>query len=1405
MTGGAAEGTARRPRPLGWSQQLLLAGQTLHPDRPLYNMALAFRIRGALDLDRFDRAFQWVSDHCESLRTTFVDTDDGPRRVVLPPEEVRSERRTVDAADLDAVLSARSQRILDPGSRLWDSVLYSVAGEDVLWFFNLHHLITDAWSSALLYDAVQDAYRRVGEGTLADADPLPSFEEYLAYEARLRGTDRHREARAHWAEEARKARPVHLFGEEGGARTTATVRSSHALGVERSERIRQMASRPDVRGLSADMGRFHLFMTALVGTLFRVSGQSRISVATPSHNRLTARLRQVPGLLIEVFPSTVDVESGATFADVLAAVRRTTSASLRHAQPGTSSPDANRVCRVVLNYIRASFPAFAGVPTTTQWVHPGHGDQEHDLRVQVHDFDGTGEFVLHLDMNQDRFDQDQRAALARYLVTMLDHALEDLDQPVTAPRLVDPALDARRARAGAGPDALPEGSVADAFREAVQRHGSRRALEAGGRAWTFAELDALSDRLATWLSERADGGAAAIGTGRSPEAVVAMLAALKGGTPFVPVDLRQPPGPLEAVLDEAGVTVLLVRQGQHPAGGVTRAVKIVDLEARPGASAPPSSPRPDDTAYVLYTSGSTGRPKGVRIPHRALDQYARWAAATYGSDGPWVMPLFTPLTFDLTLTSVFAPLLGGGTVRVIPEDDDEVDTALLRAVEGPGVDVLKLTPAHLRVLRGRSLEHLGVHTLIVGGEDLPTALARGARESFGRPVLYNEYGPTETTVGCTVHRFDPEVDVDGSVPIGRPVQGARVAVLDSQLQPQPLGVVGEIVVGGAGVALGYVSRPDETGARFLPDPDAPGRRLYRTGDFGRVRRDGTLEYRGRRDRQVKIHGVRVELDGLEALLAGHPDVRAAAVALRDAPVTLRPADVRHCARCGLPSTHPDAHLDGEDVCAVCRRFEAVRPRVHEYFESLDALTRMLRHPDLPADRPFDCLLMLSGGKDSSYALYRLVEMGASVTTLTLDNGYISEEAKANVRRITRALDVPHEFVTHARMPEVFAASLRRHANVCNGCFKTMYTVAFNRALEAGIPYVVTGLSRGQFFETRLTEELFQIEDARPERIDAMVLEARKAYHRTDDDVNRLLDTARLQNDDAFERVRFLDFYRYCDASLEEMYAFLETRAPWIRPSDTGRSTNCLINEAGIHVHTLERGYHNYALPYSWDVRLGHKTREAALEELDDEIDRVAVRRMLREVGYPDPADVLSAERQRVVAWVASDAPPDPDALRAWMAARIPAALVPTRFVPVEDLPLTRHGKVDRDALPDPDTARPRLAHAYEAPRSDAERRLADVWAHALGLDRVGVHDNFFDLGGDSITAIRIGSGAADGGLRLDPNLIFRHQTVAELARHLDHGLAADPRSTVEPARRKDVDPEQRSRALDLLRRADADD
>jgi acyl carrier protein len=504
------------------------------------------------------------------------------------------------------------------------------------------------------------------------------------------------------------------------------------------------------------------------------------------------------------------------------------------------------------------------------------------------------------------------------------------------------------------------------------------------------------------------------------------------------------------------------------------------------------------------------------------------------------------------------------------------------------------------------------------------------------------------------------------------------------------------------------------------------------------------------------------------------------------PIALRAAQqVHHCTRCGLASNVPGTSYDADGVCSVCRGYDAYADKARSYFKTASEFQNVVAAMKAARTGASDCLVLLSGGKDSTYMLYQLCHIGLHPLVFTLDNGFISDAAKTNIRHVVQALGVELVVGTTPHMNEIFVDSLKRFANVCNGCFKTIYTLATNLAHERGIRFIVTGLSRGQFFETRLTEEVFQRTDFSIDKLDALVLEARKAYHRRTDAVSSNLEVDIFRDDEVFRDIQFVDFYRYWSAPLADMYAFLQAHTPWVRPPDTGRSTNCLINNLGIYVHKKQRGFHNYALPYSWDVRLGQKTRDEATAELDDDIDEGRVRQIMAQIGYTEPPERTELGVPRLAAYYVSETAVSTAELRAYLAQWLPDYMVPASFVRLDKLPLTANGKVDRPALPPPGSEKTEPTQQPVGPRTETEKALAAIWSELLYVERIGIHDDFFDLGGQSLMAIRAVSRIRDV-FEVDLPLrnLFEHPTVAGLAEVID-GLVWMAKATTSPSRAGD--------------------
>lgn len=1365
------------------SQILLWAGQQLSPNAPLHNTAHTFDISGSVDHKIFVKAFQETIRTTDALRTVFFNEGGVPQQHVL--ESIEFEPECIDLTgkkeegEIQGIVHGRSRWKLDLEKRAFDCALFKINETRYIWFLNMHHLVTDAISATIVYKRVVAIYSSLEQGEPEGYTNFPQYTTYVDFEQRQHLEERSSEIQEYWENKASAGseQPV-FFGRKPGNSVTEATRVSLKLGKERTEKLKALAKRPEIRSWTHNLTLFNLLATVFFTYLHRISGQNRMRIGAPAHNRLNKSLSETVGLFIEIFPLEAEFCEDDTFNSLLQRLKIEANQYLRYAQPGSVTPKISGSFNVILNFINASFSDFDGRPMKSEWLHTGHIDITHQIRCHVVDFDNRGDIELLFDLNHGTFSQDLIHKVPLHFLNLLDAFLEDPNQSVYAPSMLNTIGEEPATTLGADSD--HRNTVIDEFKIQAVSNPVAPCLRFKSETTSYGELDGLSDRLASFLLENGtkQGDRIAIHLERTPEYLISILAILKIGGAFVPVPSNLPKQRIEYILEDSNCrTVLTTSQLKRNIEDASLKSVLLDIQKEKiYAASPKLNPihvDAQDLAYMIYTSGSTGKPKGVLISQGALSNYINWAKDAYANSEKYRFPLFTSIGFDLTITSTFLPLVTGGELVIYKESGQGPDIALVEVFEENKVNAIKLTPSHLSLIEGRNVSNSKIKTMVVGGEDFKGQLAESVQDNFGPELkIYNEYGPTEATVGCIVSCFNRTKHKKTSVPIGKPILGMRAYIMDSHKNKVPQGVVGQLYLGGLGLAKGYANLSETTSEKFIENPFIKGDRLYVTGDLARINQDGEYEYLGRIDEQVKLRGFRVELTEIEANLQNYPGVKNGAVVLIEKKKAIPEDEVFNCTECGLPSNYPNADFDESGVCHICNAFKNYEERALRYFKTEADLKKILLDPNLNADREYDCLSLLSGGKDSTYILAQLKRMGLKVLAFTLDNGYISEQAKDNINNIVSKMGIDHIYGTTEHMNKIFVDSLHRHHNVCNGCFKTIYTLSTKIALEKKIPFVVTGLSRGQFYETRLTEELFWHDEMDSAYIDEIILEARKLYHQEDDAVKDLMDTEMFQDDSTFQKVQFVDFYRYTDVSLEEMLEVLKNDIGWQRPTDTGRSTNCLINQLGIYVHKKQRGYSNYSYPYSWDVRMGHKTRQETLDEINEYIHEEEVLRIMKEIGYEESGET-EINQEHLVAYYTGDSAIPSMELSDYLKKYLPEYMVPRFFKYVEELPLTQNGKVDKEALKQLNLSQLDLDTPYIAPNGEMEELLASIWKEVLQLERVGSEDNFIALGGHSLAAIRVSARVKEEfELDVPLNKIFELPTIAEYAAHVEKTIIA---------------------------------
>ncbi|MDQ1351194.1 MAG: tyrocidine synthetase, partial [Acidobacteriota bacterium] len=917
---------------------------------------------------------------------------------------------------------------------------------------------------------------------------------------------------------------------------------------------------------------------------------------------------------------------------------------------------------------------------------------------------------------------------------------------------------------------------------------------------TYQQLNQKANQLAHLLKEKGIGNdtITAIMLESSIEVPLAIMAVLIAGGAYLPMGFEYPGERIDYILKNSRSKLLLTRKTLAEGKNITSPILFLDDEIIYNGNMENLEPlnNVESLVYIIYTSGTTGQPKGVMIKHQGLVNYTWWASHIYVNNEKLDFPLYTSISFDLTVTSIFTPLVTGNTIIIYGGVDKKL--YIEEVIDDNRVGVVKLTPSHLKLIRFKTVTNSSIKRFIVGGEELETSLTRDIYHNFGGKIeIYNEYGPTETVVGSMIYKFDTGCDTRYSVPIGRPVANTQVYILNNHYQPVPIGVVGELYIGGSGLARGYLYNPGLTEEKFVPNPFIPGQKIYKTGDLAARLDDGNIEYKGRIDHQVKIRGHRVETGEIEAKIVDfQKTTRAGREQKENIVEKIDLKSLQYCKTCLIPANYPGGiKFDEQGICEICREFETYKDKALGYFKTIPDFHQVVARAQKTKKSKYDCLLLYSGGKDSSYTLHRLVDMGLKVLAFTFDNGYISAKAFENIDRTVKLLNVDHITLDSQAMKEIFVESLWSDYNVCNGCFKAVNTLGTKIAHDHQINLVISGLTRGQIFDIKL-QGLFKLGVFEEETIEERLNLFRKNYHSMTHRTSRLIGVE--ITDETLDNTYFVDYFRYDSISTDVIFEYLKEKdRGWVRPTDTGASSsNCIINDIGIYVHLKDKGCHFYAPQLSWDCRLGTLTREEGLEEMwGYQVDYPMTRRVLDEIGYYSAftgavvTEVKDDRGEKVLcAYILADKELDIPELRNQLARELPDFMIPTYFTRIDRIPLTSSGKIDRNALPKPELT---FKEEYAAPHNPVEEKLVDVWSELLGIKRekISIDVNFFEVGGHSLRATFLAASInKEFNVKIPLVKIFEAPTIRGLAQYVMEEAEEQTFISITPAELKDYYP-----------------
>ncbi|MBD1879528.1 non-ribosomal peptide synthetase [Coleofasciculus sp. FACHB-T130] len=917
--------------PLSFHQQRLWVLHQLEPDSPIYNVPIAIRLTGFLNVKALEQSLNQIRQRHEVLQTRFravggqaVQEKLSDLALNLPVIDLRDLPENERQQLLEDVKKEEAQRPFDLSQEpLLRVKLLQLSETEHLMLFTMHHIVSDGWSRGVIIQELAELYEAFCQGKPSPLPELPiQYADFAAWQRQQLVGEVLETQLNYWKQQLTGASPILELPTNRPRPTVNTFR-----GARQFFTISQPLAL-SLRTLS-QQSESTLFMTLLAAfntLLYRYTGQQDISIGTPMTNRTQKEIEPLIGFFVNTLVLRTLLSENMSFRELLARVREVALQAYAHQE----LPFERLVEELQPSRDRSYTPLFQVMfalhtaPKTALQL-PGlslslleveTGTAKFDLTLEITDTEEglTGS----LEYNTDLFDEATITRMLGHFQTLLEGIVANPDCRLSGLPLL---TEAERYQLLVEWNQTQTDYPADScfhqlFEQQVQKTPDAVAIVFENQHLTYKQLNERANQLAHYLQKQGITTESLVGicVERSLEMMVGLIGILKAGGAYVPLDPSYPQERLSFMLSDAQMPVLLTQQHlveklPHHTAKVIYLDADWDCISQESVASPAKEVNADNLAYVIYTSGSTGKPKGTLIPHRGLVNYLSWCSQAYAVEAGKGAPVHSSLSFDMTITGLFSPLLVGNRVILLSEAQG-IEALSMALRQGSDFSLVKITPAQLDLLRHQlaPAEVAGrTKSFIIGGENLLAQSLEFWRKFAPDTVLVNEYGPTETVVGCCIYQVPLGKHQSGSIPIGRSIANTQLYILDRHLQPVPIGVIGELHIGGAGVARGYLNRPELTAEKFIPNPfkdltpqppsllgkgkncspplvgEGLGERsrLYKTGDLARYRADGTIEYLGRCDRQIKLRGFRIELEEIESVLAQHPQIRDMVVLIRE--------------------------------------------------------------------------------------------------------------------------------------------------------------------------------------------------------------------------------------------------------------------------------------------------------------------------------------------------------------------------------------------------------------------------------------------------------------------------------------------------------------------------------------------
>lgn len=866
--------------------------EKIYADPSMHNIGGTVRMKGKVDFELLERAIHVVVKKTEGIRHRFTELDEEIQQYV--GEVQRFSIRFVDFSSYphsEEKFAAWVRQEAEKPFQLYDNdlfdfALFKIGDHDNGYLIKVHHIVTDGWSMNILVQQICDTYLKLLRGEPITDKQNESYISRIHQEQNYLGSDRFLKNKRFWNE---KFATLPEKMNNKGLDCAEGKRETYCLSSGQSNRIKEFAT-------MHQSSVYAFFVALYLVYLYKMTHHADQIIGMPVFNRSGKKEKNTVGMMTSTMPFRFQMDGEMSIQQLVEEVNRELKLCYFHQKYPfdllVKDLELNKkgygdLFHTCINYYNTHLVSeLDGMPIENEEFY--NGKQMYSLQLIIREWSRENEFQLDIDYKVQEYTSEQIEQMYQSLIYLIDQILLFPERKLCEFSLISEDEQNKLIYEfnSTDTDYPKHKTITQLFEEQVASTPDQIAVCLDQEELTYRQLNERANQLARSLVKRnvKQGVLVGISTRHSMESIIGILGILKAGGAYLPIDPDYPADRIDYMLQDSGISLLLTNvsmvENIPRFTGEVIDLNSTDLYMEDIANLEAIS-SPSDLAYVIYTSGSTGIPKGTMVEHRGLVNYTWWAQQVYlGSNEVEVFPFYSSLSFDLTVTSIFTPLISGNQIIIYP--DDEHEYVLYRICREGKVSIMKLTPSHLSLLQDVDLSTSSIKKLIVGGEDLKVSLARSIHDCFGGQVtIFNEYGPTEAVVGCMIHRYDIEKDRGTSVPIGIPAQNTKIYVLDPDLSPVPLGQVGEIYISGDGVARGYLNKQELTEERFVRNPFVNRTRMYRTGDLARFIDGKKLEYLGRADTQVKIRGHRIELGEIEKGLLNHPSIKEAVVVERE--------------------------------------------------------------------------------------------------------------------------------------------------------------------------------------------------------------------------------------------------------------------------------------------------------------------------------------------------------------------------------------------------------------------------------------------------------------------------------------------------------------------------------------------